>query len=171
MGKEEHDSKGTPEDALFTALYLAAEQTGLRHELSYDAELGLKQLSAWLDSHEGVSSNPRSRWSAARWLGHSGQNIKRRASRYRVPIRNQKQPISVDEPADQSQPSSAQVIDLQSHLNARHLTVAEAAVMLKVSKMTVYRMVHAGQLETVRVGYSFRISEQAVRKALVKCGA
>jgi excisionase family DNA binding protein len=35
-----------------------------------------------------------------------------------------------------------------------------------VSKMTVYRLVHAGTLPAVRVGRSFRVPEQAVHDYL-----
>ena len=42
------------------------------------------------------------------------------------------------------------------------LTVAEVASMMRVSKMTVYRLVHAGELPAVRVGRSFRVPEKAV---------
>jgi excisionase family DNA binding protein len=42
------------------------------------------------------------------------------------------------------------------------LTVAEVAAMMRVSKMTVYRLVHAGDLPAVRVGRSYRVPEQAV---------
>jgi excisionase family DNA binding protein len=42
------------------------------------------------------------------------------------------------------------------------LTVAEVAAMMRVSKMTVYRLVHAGELPAVRVGRSFRVPEEAV---------
>ena len=42
------------------------------------------------------------------------------------------------------------------------LTVAEVATIMRVSKMTVYRMVHAGELPAVRVGRSFRVPESAV---------
>ena len=42
------------------------------------------------------------------------------------------------------------------------LTVAEVAAMMRVSKMTVYRLVHAGDLPAVRVGRSFRVPEKAV---------
>jgi excisionase family DNA binding protein len=44
----------------------------------------------------------------------------------------------------------------------RFLTVAEVASMMRVSKMTVYRLVHAGELPAVRVGRSFRVPEKAV---------
>ncbi len=42
------------------------------------------------------------------------------------------------------------------------LTVAEVADMLRVSRMTVYRWVHAGELPAVRFGRSFRVPQQAV---------
>lgn len=43
------------------------------------------------------------------------------------------------------------------------LTVAEVAEMLRVSRMTVYRWVHAGEMPAVRFGRSFRVPEQAVQ--------
>ena len=49
----------------------------------------------------------------------------------------------------------------------RFLTVAEVATIMRVSKMTVYRMVHAGELPAIRVGRSFRVPEPAVRDYLV----
>jgi excisionase family DNA binding protein len=56
----------------------------------------------------------------------------------------------------------------------KFLTVAEVAAVMRVSKMTVYRMVHAGELPAVRVGRSFRVPEQAVhdylRGAFIEAG-
>lgn len=46
------------------------------------------------------------------------------------------------------------------------LTVAEVATLMRVSKMTVYRLVHSGELPAVRVGRSFRVPEEAVRQYL-----
>ena len=46
------------------------------------------------------------------------------------------------------------------------LTVAEVASVMRVSKMTVYRLVHNGELPAVRVGKSFRVPEQAVHDYL-----
>lgn len=46
--------------------------------------------------------------------------------------------------------------------DVRFLTVAEVAALMRVSKMTVYRLVHAGDLAAVRVGRSFRVPERAV---------
>jgi excisionase family DNA binding protein len=48
------------------------------------------------------------------------------------------------------------------------LTVAEVATQMRVSKMTVYRLVHSGELEAVRVGRSFRVPEPAVQAFLAK---
>lgn len=50
--------------------------------------------------------------------------------------------------------------------DVRFLTVAEVADMMRVSKMTVYRMVHAGELPAVRFGRSFRVPESAIAEAL-----
>jgi len=44
----------------------------------------------------------------------------------------------------------------------RFLTVAEVAALMRVSRMTVYRLVHSGELASVRVGRSFRVPERAV---------
>ena len=52
--------------------------------------------------------------------------------------------------------------------DAKFLTVAEVAAMMRVSKMTVYRLVHSGELPAVRVGRSFRVSEDDVDEYLRK---
>ncbi len=46
------------------------------------------------------------------------------------------------------------------------LTVSEVAVIMRVSKMTVYRLVHGNELDAIRVGRSFRVPEQAVNDYL-----
>jgi excisionase family DNA binding protein len=46
------------------------------------------------------------------------------------------------------------------------LTVTEVAAIMRVSKMTVYRLVHGGELAAVRVGRSVRVPEPAVRDYL-----
>ena len=48
----------------------------------------------------------------------------------------------------------------------KFLTVAEVAEIMRVSKMTVYRLVHSGELPAVRVGRSFRVNEMAVNEYL-----
>jgi excisionase family DNA binding protein len=49
---------------------------------------------------------------------------------------------------------------------AQFLTVAEVASLMRVSKMTVYRLVHNGELPAVRVGRSFRVHAKAVHDLL-----
>ena len=46
------------------------------------------------------------------------------------------------------------------------LTVAEVAAVLRVSTMTVYRLIRAGELQATRVGRSYRIWEDDVRSYL-----
>jgi len=46
------------------------------------------------------------------------------------------------------------------------LTVAEVASVMRVSKMTVYRLVHSGHLPAIRVARSFRVPEHAVHEYL-----
>jgi excisionase family DNA binding protein len=50
----------------------------------------------------------------------------------------------------------------------KFLTVAEVAAAMRVSKMTVYRLVHGGELPALRVGRSFRVPEDAVNEYLRK---
>ena len=56
----------------------------------------------------------------------------------------------------------------QSHARARFLTVAEVAGLMRVSTMTVYRLIKAGDLAAVRVGKSYRIKEDDVDRFLAK---
>ncbi len=46
--------------------------------------------------------------------------------------------------------------------SVKFLKVSEVAAMLRVSKMSVYRMIHCGDLEAVRFGRNVRVPEQAV---------
>lgn len=46
------------------------------------------------------------------------------------------------------------------------LTVAEVAKLMRVSNMTVYRMVHSGELPAVRFGRSYRVPEADVIAAM-----
>lgn len=45
---------------------------------------------------------------------------------------------------------------------ARFLTVQEVADLMRVSSMTVYRLIKSGELPAVRVGRSFRVAESDV---------
>jgi len=49
---------------------------------------------------------------------------------------------------------------------ARFLTVAEVAEMMRVSTMTVYRLIKSGDLHAVRIGKSYRIEEAEVDRYL-----
>jgi excisionase family DNA binding protein len=51
---------------------------------------------------------------------------------------------------------------------ARFLTVAEVADQMRVSNMTVYRLIKAGELGAVRVGKSYRIAERDVDRYLAE---
>ena len=51
---------------------------------------------------------------------------------------------------------------------ARFLTVAEVAEMMRVSTMTVYRLIKAGDLHAVRIGKSYRLAEDEVDRFLAK---
>ncbi|WP_026459503.1 helix-turn-helix domain-containing protein [Schaalia vaccimaxillae] len=48
----------------------------------------------------------------------------------------------------------------------RFMTVAEVADIMRVSKMTVYRLIHSGEMPAIRVGKSFRVPEAAVSQML-----
>ncbi len=50
--------------------------------------------------------------------------------------------------------------------DVRFLTVSEVADVMRVSKMTVYRLVHSGELPAVRFGRSYRVPESAVQQVL-----
>lgn len=45
---------------------------------------------------------------------------------------------------------------------SRLLTPAEVAELLRVSSMTVYRLIKSGELRAARIGKSYRISEDDV---------
>lgn len=48
----------------------------------------------------------------------------------------------------------------------RLLTVAEVAGTMRVSNMTVYRMIKSGELPAIRVGKNYRIRESDLDKYL-----
>ena len=48
----------------------------------------------------------------------------------------------------------------------KFLTVAEVAGIVRLSKMSVYRLIHSGQLEAVQFGRSFRVTEKALNAYL-----
>lgn len=48
----------------------------------------------------------------------------------------------------------------------RFMTVAEVADLMRVSKMTVYRLIQKGDIPAIRVGKSFRVPQVAVRQLI-----
>ncbi len=71
---------------------------------------------------------------------------------------------SEQRPAASARPPKGERVEAMS--GVKFLTVAEVAATMRVSKMTVYRMVHSGELAAVRVGRSFRVPEKAVHDYL-----
>jgi excisionase family DNA binding protein len=65
-----------------------------------------------------------------------------------------------------SDPGLGSSADAERLGELRFLTVAEVATLMRVSKMTVYRLVNAATLPAVRVGRSVRVPEQAVHDYL-----
>lgn len=52
------------------------------------------------------------------------------------------------------------------YVGDRLLTVTEVAALMRVSNMTVYRLIKAGQLAAIRVGKNYRIRESDVDRYL-----
>ncbi len=50
--------------------------------------------------------------------------------------------------------------------HTRFMTVAEVATLMRVSTMTVYRLIKAGDIPAVRVGKSYRLREDDVDRFL-----
>lgn len=54
----------------------------------------------------------------------------------------------------------------ESMSSSRFMTVQEVADLMRVSSMTVYRLIKSGDLRAVRVGRSFRVREGDVNDYL-----
>lgn len=57
---------------------------------------------------------------------------------------------------------------MEEHEDSRFLTVTEVAATLRVSNMTVYRLINTGSLPAVRIGKSFRIREDDLNRYLAQ---
>jgi excisionase family DNA binding protein len=57
---------------------------------------------------------------------------------------------------------------VQRPARVQYLTVAEVAGTLRVSTMTVYRLIKSGELRAVRVGRSYRLAEDEVDRFLAR---
>jgi excisionase family DNA binding protein len=56
--------------------------------------------------------------------------------------------------------------DAQPFVTGALLTVAEVAAGMRVSNMTVYRLIKSGELPAVRVGKGYRIRESDLQRFL-----
>jgi excisionase family DNA binding protein len=56
--------------------------------------------------------------------------------------------------------------DAQPFVTGALLTVAEVAAGMRVSNMTVYRLIKSGELPAVRVGKAYRIREAELQRFL-----
>jgi excisionase family DNA binding protein len=56
--------------------------------------------------------------------------------------------------------------DAQPFVTGALLTVAEVAAGMRVSNMTVYRLIKSGELPAVRVGKGYRIRESELQRFL-----
>ena len=56
----------------------------------------------------------------------------------------------------------------ESFAAARFLTVQEVADLMRVSSMTIYRLIKSGDLPAVRVGRSFRVRDADVDTYLAR---
>jgi excisionase family DNA binding protein len=54
----------------------------------------------------------------------------------------------------------------RSFSEARFVTVNEVAQLMRVSKMTVYRLINQGDIPAVRIGRGYRLREQDVHRYL-----
>jgi excisionase family DNA binding protein len=52
------------------------------------------------------------------------------------------------------------------YVGDRLLTVGEVAALMRVSNMTVYRLIKSGSLAAIRVGKNYRIRESDVNRYL-----
>ena len=68
-----------------------------------------------------------------------------------------------------TEPQDAAAATAERPLESDQLhTVGEVARVMRVSNMTVYRMIKAGDLAAIRVGKNYRIPESDVRRYLVE---
>jgi excisionase family DNA binding protein len=58
------------------------------------------------------------------------------------------------------------VQDHRSVVDDRLLTVGEVAAMMRVSTMTVYRLIKSGELGAIRIGRGYRIPQRDVERYL-----
>ena len=60
------------------------------------------------------------------------------------------------------------MVEARAFVGSTLLTVSEVASVMRVSNMTVYRLIKSGDLAAVRVGKNYRIREAAVQGYLTE---
>jgi excisionase family DNA binding protein len=63
-------------------------------------------------------------------------------------------------------PSPDQMVMREPFTEARLLTATEVADLMRVSRMTVYRMIKTGEMPSLRVGKGYRFREEDVHEYL-----
>jgi excisionase family DNA binding protein len=63
-------------------------------------------------------------------------------------------------------PEGKQVAGSRAFVTGRLFTVAEVAAAMRVSNMTVYRLIRSGELPALRVGKGYRIFEADLERFL-----
>ena len=63
-------------------------------------------------------------------------------------------------------PRIARIVRRDTFYEVRLLTVSEVADLLRVSRMTVYRLIKTGELPSLRVGKSYRLREPDIHTYL-----
>jgi excisionase family DNA binding protein len=64
-------------------------------------------------------------------------------------------------------PYNRAIVRIEPFTEARLLTVNEVADLLRVSRMTVYRLIKAAELPALRVGRNYRLREEDVHTYLM----
>jgi excisionase family DNA binding protein len=68
--------------------------------------------------------------------------------------------------AHETHPGRAVVAESRAFVTGRLFTVAEVAAAMRVSNMTVYRLIRSGELPALRVGKGYRIFEADLERFL-----
>ncbi len=67
---------------------------------------------------------------------------------------------------DPAEPYNPRIVTSNPFTEARLLTVNEVADVLRVSRMTVYRLIKTGEMPALRVGRNYRLREEDVHSYL-----
>jgi len=65
-------------------------------------------------------------------------------------------------------PLQSRTVTSNPFTEARLLTVNEVADLLRVSRMTVYRLIKTGEMSAIRVGRNYRLREEDVHSYLME---